>query len=119
MEYTKGEWEFNRFDLTIRVKEWRKSATMGDYRGCIITDMKAALGAEENDVEIAKKVHPEGWRQTEANAYLIASAPMMYEALKAVDDYLGANYPGNMLLKQIAYEKLEKALSKAEGREVK
>ena len=40
----------------------------------------------------------------------------MYEALKAVDDYLSANYPGNMLLKQIAYEKLESALSKAEGK---
>lgn len=82
LNYTKGEWEFNRFDLTIRVKEWQKSQTMGDYRGCIIADLKPAIGAdEEKDIELSKQVHAEGWTQTEANAHLIAAAPDMYEAL--------------------------------------
>jgi len=43
------------------------------------------------------------------------SAPDMYEALKAVDDYLSAPYPENMKLKQIAADKLVSALNKAEG----
>ena len=111
MNYTKGKWEFNRFDLTIRVKEWTHAATMGDYRGCIITDMKPALGAEgETDVEIAKRVHPEGWRQTEANALLIAAAPAMYEALKELRN--DSQYPK---LRPNTRELILNALAKAEG----
>jgi len=49
------------------------------------------------------------------NAHLIAAAPLMYEALKAVDDYLSAPYPENMKLKQIATDKLVYSLNKAEG----
>jgi len=50
------------------------------------------------------------------DAQLIASAPDLYEALKAVDDYLSAPYPENMKLKQIAADKLISALAKAEGK---
>jgi len=39
----------------------------------------------------------------------------MYEALKAVDEYLSAPYPHNMPLKQVAANKLIAALAKAEG----
>ena len=47
------------------------------------------------------------------------AAPDMYEALKAVDDYLSAPYPENMKLKQIAADKLVLALAKAGERCIK
>jgi len=40
----------------------------------------------------------------------------MYEALKAIDEYLSAPHPENMKLKQIAADKLVSALAKAEER---
>jgi len=40
----------------------------------------------------------------------------MYEALKAFDEYVSTSYPANMRLKQIAVDKMERALAKAEGK---
>ena len=51
------------------------------------------------------------------DAHLIAAAPAMYEALKAVDDYLSTPYPENMNLKQIAADKLVEALAQVDRRE--
>ena len=45
------------------------------------------------------------------------AAEEMYEALKAVDDYLSAPYPENMKLKQIVADKLVASLNTAEGRQ--
>lgn len=52
-------------------------------------------------------------REYEKNAKLIAAAPRMYEALKAVDEYLSAPYPENMKLKAIACELVEQAINEA------
>ena len=51
-----------------------------------------------------------------ANAHLIAAAPAMYEALKAVDKYFTTGFPDNMRRKRIAVEMLDEALAKAEGK---
>lgn len=48
---TKGEWFVEMSDLTIRVKEWEKNNLMGDYRGCIIADLKPSLGITWEDIE--------------------------------------------------------------------
>jgi hypothetical protein len=49
------------------------------------------------------------------NADLIIAAPLMYDALKAFDEYLTADYKRNPTLKKIAADKLEKALAVADG----
>jgi len=48
---TKGKWVLEMSDLTIRVKEWENNNLMGDYKGCIIADLKPSLGITEQDVE--------------------------------------------------------------------
>ena len=50
----------------------------------------------------------------EANAHLIAGAPILYEACKAVDEYLNAGFPNNLKLKKIMFELVEKAIAKVE-----
>ncbi len=40
----------------------------------------------------------------------------MYEALKAFDVYVSTNFPANIRLKQIAVERMEQALEKAESK---
>jgi len=51
------------------------------------------------------------------NANLIAAAPDMYEALIQWLVYLDTTYPKNMIEKKHAYNLMEKALAKAEGKE--
>ncbi len=41
------------------------------------------------------------------------SAPDLYEACEAVDNYLSAPYPDNLTRKKIMFELVEKALAKA------
>ena len=52
----------------------------------------------------------------EEYGYKFAAAPLMYEALKAFDEYVSTNFPANIRLKQIAIERMEQALAKAEGK---
>lgn len=52
----------------------------------------------------------------EFNKRLEAHAQDLYEACKAIDDYLVAPYPSNMKLKKIAVEMLDKAIAKVEGK---
>lgn len=97
MNYTKGEWDIHNQDLR--------------YGDELIIHPQADEGGT---YPFYCKVG--GWQKV-ANAHLIAACPDMYEALKAVDDYLSAPYPENMKLKQIAANKLVSALAKAEGKE--
>lgn len=56
-----------------------------------------------------------------SGAYIVycdkhAAAPDMYEALLAFDEYVSTNYPANTRLKEIAVDRMEHALAKAEGK---
>ena len=46
-EYTSGPWIVGD-DLTIRSRDYARSQQMGDYRGCIIADLKPALGVSSD-----------------------------------------------------------------------
>ena len=59
---TKGRWVFEVTDFTIRVKEWEVNNLMGDYRGCIIADLKPSLGIY-NESEIIGYMEGKGARQ--------------------------------------------------------
>jgi len=48
IQHTPGPWIICT-DFTIRVREWHNCTQMGDYRGCIIADLKPALGASSED----------------------------------------------------------------------
>ncbi len=50
-----------------------------------------------------------------ANAYLIAAAPAMYEALKAALDYYRGVFTGNAVTDKMMLSKLAQALAQAEG----
>lgn len=81
----------------------------------VISDLKPAIGADdEQSIELAKKVHPEGWSQTEANAHLIAAAPNMYKALKLLIERL-ENFPNFPMALQLPKLKAEEAIAKAEA----
>src|SRR5690606_36246637 len=65
------------------------------------------------DVEVCALNPFEEWEgQRRADAYLIAAAPDMYEALQAVDNALAHNLPHGVM------RRVQAALAKAEGREV-
>ena len=71
MKHTPGPF-YAEDDLTIRVKEWKNCTQMGDYRGCVIADLKPALGAEcEENILIAR---PHALSETKANLNFIVRA---------------------------------------------
>jgi len=83
MDYTKGDWKFEKSDLTIRSNDFKNGSQMGDYKGVIIADLKPALGCDYSDnVDLEHTGRNHAVPQTLANAQLIAAAPEMYEALK-------------------------------------
>lgn len=92
MNYTKGEWKVE--DETVIVCGMRliASTTAGGFNYSAYR------------------------KENEANAHLISAAPDMYEALKALDEYGNASHPYNLKLKKVAFELLDKALAKAEGK---
>jgi len=96
MNYTKGEWKVVPIpmDANNRIMSYHS-----DYYRTAIADVFGMNGEDK------------------ANAHLIAAAPMMYEALKAFDDYLCAAPPHNMKLKAYAVKFMEQALAKVEGRD--
>ena len=97
MEYTKGEWAIDCENQgNGGFAEWYTVDTRTRHIACI------ANGARLDD-------------EDKANAQLIASAPDLYEALKAIDGYLSASFPANLTRKKSAVELLDKALAKAEG----
>lgn len=84
-KHTEGPWYFEPESETIRVREWKRNAFMGDYRGCIIASFEQSHGGEYRRDSI------EGLKESiEANAHLIAAAPAMYEALKVTLEAHGA-----------------------------
>ena len=104
MDYTKGEWywEYNdQHHHNLRAKSTHPSGVEEDKHILFISP--DFLGEDS--------------LTNEADANLIKAAPALYEALKAVDDYLSAPYPENMNLKQIAADKLVEALAQADRRE--
>ena len=86
MQYTKGEWKFEKSDLTIRSNDFKNGSQMGDYKGVIIADLKPALGCDYSDnIDLEHTGRTHAVPQTLANARLIASAPDLYEACKLID----------------------------------
>jgi len=72
----------------------------------------------EDGYEIARVFIHNG--EQEANAYLLAQAPKLYEALKAFDKYLSTPPPDNMKYKRHAVNLMDEALAsvdrKGEGK---
>ena len=91
MSYTKGEWKAY---LIEKPDKWMVCSGKSGIDG-------VAKMVDENQ---------------KANANLIAAAPDLYEALLAFDEYTKTNYPANIRLKQIAVEKMDAVLAKAEGK---
>jgi len=98
MEYTKGKWEVS----VSKVVTGEFYSVVSSYR--------------KHQFEIAKIMSA---KEDKANAQLIASAPDLYEALKAIDGYLSAPFPANITRKKSAVELLDKALAKVEKLDIK
>ncbi len=85
MEHTKGEWKFEKSDLTIRSDDFKNGSQMGDYKGVIIADLKPALGCDYSDnVDLEHTGRNHAVPQTLANASLIALSPRMFEFIKKI-----------------------------------
>jgi hypothetical protein len=97
--------------LTIRSHAFGASDMMGDYRGLIVCSFNEAHGSREH-------AYPEA----EANARLIAAAPDLLAACKALCRRLESNElvnrPDNPCnhYDQPAYDEALAAIAKAEGR---
>lgn len=76
-KHTPGKWIYEPSDMTIRTMDVSSNAGMGDHKGVIIAEL---------DSPEWRKTRPDSIPEKEANARLIAEAPMMYEALKAVEE---------------------------------
>ncbi len=83
--FTKGDWFVELTDLTIRSKAYGDSDQMGDYKGCIVADLRPALGVDtDRDVDYQHCGRGHALPETLANATLIASAPEMFEAIMSI-----------------------------------
>ena len=110
MDYTKGEWKFEKADLTIRSNDFKNGTQMGDYKGVIVADLKPALGCDYSDnVDLERTGRSHAVPQTLANAHLIAAAPKLYEALSSLFSWCNCRIPNDVV------GKVDKALAKAEG----
>ena len=87
MKHTKGEW---------------------GVRGILLTGLH--VYSKDTNYPIAVGI------ESKEDAQLIAAAPDLYEALKAINKYLETGHPQNMRLKKIAVVLLDKALALAEGK---
>lgn len=119
-KYTKGEWKFEKSDLTIRSNDFKNGSQMGDYKGIIVADLKPALGCDYSDnVDLEHTGRSHAVPQTLANANLIAAAPDMYEACNTFQVALAiwvqdpAKSPNT--LTTIFKETIGEALAKADG----
>ena len=114
MEYTKGEWRFEKSDLTIRSNDFKNGSQMGDYKGVIVADLKPALGCDYSDyVDLGHTGRSHAVPQTLANAHLIACSPRMYEALK---NLVERHEQGLALGEALDLSPARQALAEAEGR---
>lgn len=104
-KHTPGPWALCEQDGTIRSPVWGKSDQMADYLGVIVCDLSPALGAWPS----MGRRHAEP--ETRANAALIAAAPDLLAACKAV---LAGDPEGRGLRDQVL-EQVVAAIAKAEG----
>ena len=117
MEYTKGEWRFEKSDLTIRSNDFKNGTQMADYKGVIVADLKPALGCDDSDnVDLEHTGRSHAVPQTLANAQLIAAAPEMYEACKLALDFFITFDSTRKVVSALSLQ-LNEAVAKAEGRE--
>ncbi len=115
MEHTKGEWKFEKSDLTIRSNDFKNGSQMGDYKGVIVADLKPALGCDYSDnVDLERTGRTWAVPQTLANANLIAAAPDMYEALKFLVAWDESNDDAELISKACSYAR--QALREVEGK---
>lgn len=91
MEYTKGEWKVKDWHTSIEVKCGNKVIADLDRSNCSLVE-------------------------DEANANLIAQAPRMYEALKALTFQFAAAVEHPYSADTRVYTQANEALAKAEGR---
>ena len=95
MNYTKGRW--------VIFKDVK------DYSGGLDMHIVAGEAGQWNVALI-----PTTWHNAEANAYLIAAAPELYEACKELEQYLAYRPAKDKRL--LAYQaQLIKAIAKVEG----
>ena len=117
MDYTKGEWKFEKSDLTIRSNDFKRGSQMGDYKGVIVADLKPALGCDYSDnVDLEHTGRSHAVPQTLANAHLIASAPDLYEACLTALGVMATLDQSKGWVKEIS-RVIQKALSKAEDKD--
>ena len=120
--HTLGQWFLDEETLTIRSKVWEASDQMADYRGCIIADLKPALGACDDDTDLSI-VRPHARSETNANACLIVAAPELLIVLAGCADALKEcalmlrhlKCPGHATVADIHQEAARAAIRKAKG----
>ena len=91
-KHTPGPWAINRND----------------------TGMNDSGTIEGNGIVICPDIYGESLERVNANAALIAAAPAMYEALKALQSILKPDAPGYAQSTQC--QQVEAALAQAEGK---
>ena len=99
MEYTKGEWKAKKTTVVIPSKH---DSNMTDFV-VAQTDIYCSVEGKE----------------AEANARLISAAPDMYEALRALSFQFASAVEKPYSKDKEIYEQAQKALAKAEGKEIK
>lgn len=106
MKHTPGPWNIvydTHFIDSIRVKQ--NKDLMGDYQGCIICDFTRSHGKREH-----------AYKETEANAKLIAAAPDLLEACQKAWNYIlwaESGYQSTDDCKESPLDLLQQAIQKA------
>lgn len=115
-KHTPGRWAFLE-DGTIRATSdfaIRTSTQMADYRGAIVASIERGIGHEyRGDSTAREHAYPEA----EANALLLAAAPVMLEALREARALL-AIAPEARADEGTAFDRIEAAIRAATGETV-
>jgi hypothetical protein len=112
MEYSKGEWKVGN-----RVDSRGKMVYFPVFSGKKYIAASSVFVNRVNGSTLETKLTT---KEATANAYLIASAPDMYEALRAIDQMLNSKLMADVkkqifITFPVALGKLDIALAKAEG----
>lgn len=75
---TQLPWTFEASDYTIRTRDFEHCTQMGDFKGCIIADLKPAFGGDPSE---HGREHTRA--ETEANGNLIVRAVNCHDELVA------------------------------------
>jgi hypothetical protein len=108
--HTKGEWTTSIETVGIYVK-------CGDTNICQLSNIKPEKGkdATEMDFEERKEKIEQAYKATEANAKLIAAAPLLYNAAYSALQAIYAMPKGKQAFYQFLKNDLLNAIQKANG----